>query len=164
MHIRPEQETDIAALRALISAAFATARHASGTEAQIVDALRTTGQLHLSLVAQAEGAVVGHVAFSPVWIEGHAPGWFGLGPVAVLPAHQGRGIGSALIRQGVSMLRNQGAAGCVVLGDPAYYRRFGFVQGALWYPGAPEGCFMQQPFRTTAPDGRVTYAPAFGSA
>lgn len=64
MHIRPEQKADVAALRALISAAFATARHASGTEAQIVDALRTTGQLHLSLVAQAEGAVVGHVAFS----------------------------------------------------------------------------------------------------
>lgn len=162
MIIRPEQPSDVAAIHALTDAAFATAPHASGTEAQIVDDLRAAGHLHLSLVAEQDGRLVGHAALSPVQIAG-AAGWFGLGPVSVAPDHQRAGIGAALIRSGLAQLAATGAAGCVVLGDPAYYRRFGFAPGSLRYPGPPPEYFLQQPFGTPAPDGIVRYAPAFGA-
>ncbi|WP_028031937.1 GNAT family N-acetyltransferase [Gemmobacter nectariphilus] len=163
MDIRNERPTDGAAIRALTTAAFATAPHSSGTEAAIVDALRTGGALHLSLVADEGGAILGHVAFSPVSLTPQAQGWFGLGPISVAPGHQRSGIGSALIRQGLAALRAQGAAGCVVLGDPRYYGRFGFVVGGLRYPGPPAAYFQALAFDGPVPDGLVSYDPAFGA-
>ena len=161
MIIRPELPQDAAAIRALTTSAFATAPHASGTEAQIVDDLRAAGDLHLSLVADQAGRLVGHIAFSPVQIAG-AQGWVGLGPVSVLPDQQRAGIGGALIRAGLAQLKARGVAGCVVLGDPGYYRRFGFATGGLRYPGPPPEYFQQLAFGPDTPAGIVRYAPAFG--
>jgi len=96
------------------------------TEARVIDALRVAGALARSLVATQGGEVVGHVAFSPVTINGEAGDWYGLGPVSVWPDRQRRGIGQALIREGRRRLQGMGAGGCVLLGDPAYHARFGF--------------------------------------
>jgi putative acetyltransferase len=163
MEIRPEAPGDHAAIGAVTGAAFAGAAHASGTEAAIVEALRAAGALTLSLVAVAEGEIVGHAAFSPVMVAGRAVGWFGLGPVSVRPDRQGEGIGSALIRDGLSRLEAAGGRGCVVLGDPAFYRRFGFEQDpGLRYEAAPAEYFLRRVLRGAGPVGRVGYHPAFG--
>src|SRR5690606_20299677 len=111
---------------ALTAAAFAGVPYASGTEPAIIAALRAAGALRLSLVAAEGQELLGHVAFSPVIIGGRDRGWLGLGPLSVRPDRQRRGIGSALVRTGLERLRRDGAGGCVLLGDPAYYRRFGF--------------------------------------
>ena len=105
MIIRTERPLDADAIGSLTSAAFKGMVHSSGTEAAIVDALRREGALALSLVAEKDGLLVGHVAFSPVTIDGKAGGWFGLGPVSVLPAQQRSGTGSALIREGLERLK-----------------------------------------------------------
>lgn len=127
MILRPETASDALAIRALVSAAFHDAPHASGTEADIVDALRKDGALTISLVCTVADEIIGHVAFSPVVVEHGADGWFGLGPVAVQREYRGQGVGRRLIELGLGSLRARGAGGCVVLGDPAYYRRFGFT-------------------------------------
>lgn len=164
MLIRPEQPHDIAAIRQLTADAFAGVEHSDQREPAIIDALRDAGALTLSLVAVEEGGtIVGHVAFSPVTIDGEDLGWFGLGPVSVRPDKQGRGIGAALIRQGLDTLRQEGAAGCVVLGDPNYYRRFGFENDPnLRYPAAPPEYFMRRAFNDAVPRGEVAYHAAFG--
>jgi len=167
MPIRAEQPGDIDAIRALTSEAFATAPHCSGTEAAIVDGLRAAGALTLSLVAVAgdgtEEALLGHVAFSPVTIDGTDRGWFGLGPASVRPDRQRGGIGSALIRDGLRRLREGGAGGCVLLGDPAYYGRFGFAADpALVLEGVPPDYFMRLAFGGEVPVGTVRYHAAFG--
>lgn len=162
MPIRPETPADAAAIAATVSAAFATARHSSGTEAAIVAALRHAGALTLSLVAWDGEAIVGHVAFSPVTIAASEGEWFGLGPVSVLPARQRTGIGGALITEGLAQLQAQAAAGCVILGDPRYYHRFGFASDpALTYGDVPPGLFQRLCFGDITPRGPVAYQPAF---
>ena len=142
--------------------AFAGTAYGSGTEAAIVDALRRDGALSLSLVAEEGGKILGHVAFSPVRAGSVPSGWYGLGPVSVRPDRQGQGIGAALIRDGLARLKSAGAAGCVVLGNPTYYRRFGFVNDpALRLEGVPQDYFMRLLFRGESPEGAVTYHPAF---
>ena len=162
--IRPEQKGDEAAISALTTAAFATAAHSNGTEAVIVERLRDAGELTLSLVATNEaGLLVGHVAFSPVRIADGSENWFGLGPISVLPTCQGQGIGAALIREGLGRLEEHGAAGCVVLGEPAYYGRFGFAHDPmLTYPGPPADYFQRLVLCGDAPSGVVSYSNAFG--
>lgn len=138
MIIRDELPADSGAIRSAIESAFARAPHSSGTEAVIVDTLRARSALTISLVAEKQGDVVGHVAFSPVSVDRKFAGWFGLGPIAVVRREQRRGIGRALIEAGLERLRGMGAHGCVVLGDPTYYSRFGFVRDAnLRFPAAP---------------------------
>ena len=160
--IRDERAGDEAAIRRVTALAFAGAPHSDGTEAEIVERLREGHALAVSLVADDEGAIVGHVAFSPVTIE-ESGGWFGLGPVAVAPVRQHHGIGHALITEGLARLRAQGAKGCVVLGDPAYYARFGFAPDpALTYPGPPPQYFQALRFDATPATGIVRYHPAFG--
>ena len=160
--IRAELPGDAEAIRGIVEAAFADAPHSAGTEPVIVESLRERGELTVSLVALAD-EIVGHVAFSPVRIEDGSPNWIGLGPVAVLPRRQGEGIGAALIRIGIERLRATGAAGCVVLGDPGYYGRFGFTADPrLRYPGPPAEYFQRLVLRGRAPSGVVTYSPAFG--
>jgi putative acetyltransferase len=162
MKIRLEQTGDPAQIRAVTTAAFAETEHASGTEAQIIEGLRQSGDLQLSLVAEDDGAILGHVAFSPVKIAGEECGWVGLGPVSVQPDHQGRGIGRALIDAGLKRLREAGAAGCVVLGDPRYYGRFGFAcSPGLRFTGAPPEYFMALGFAGDLPSGEVSYAAPF---
>ena len=160
--IRAERPGDAAAIEAVTVHAFATAEHASGTEQAIVAALRAAGALSLSLVAEHEGQVVGHIAFSPVSIGGADAGWFGLGPVSVDPAWQRRGIGAQLVQQGLARLRAAGARGCVLLGDPSYYGRFGFrADPALVYPGVPAQYFQALAFTGPMPSGVVAYHLAF---
>lgn len=160
--IRPEQPDDDAAIDAVTREAFANHPHSSHTEQFIVRALRAAGALSLSLVAEREGCVVGHIAFSPVAIADGAQRWFGLGPVSVLPAAQGEGVGRALIEKGLSQLRGQGSAGCVLLGEPAYYCRFGFANDpALTLPGVPQAYFMALRFGPAAARGEVRYHAAF---
>ena len=165
MLIRPEQPEDTDAIRALTTEAFASAPHSSGTEAAIVDGLRAAGALTLSLVAIEGNEIVGHVALSPVTIDGAARGWFGLGPVSVRPGRQRGGTGSELIREGLWRLRENGAGGCVLLGDPAYYGRFGFANDpALVLEGVPPEYFMRLAFGAALPAGTVRYHAAFDGA
>lgn len=162
MDIRCEEAADIEAIRRITRAAFALVEHSSQTEADIVDALRAAGVLTISLVAVEAGAVNGHIAFSPVMIDARDVGWFGLGPVSVHPDRQGRGIGDRLVREGLSRLRDAGAKGCVVLGDPGYYRRFGFENDAtLVLEGVPQEYFMRLAFDGQTPCGRATYHESF---
>jgi putative acetyltransferase len=166
MILRSESPADHRAIRALTKAAFAGAPHASGTEHAIIDGLRDGGQLTLSLVLQSAEGIAGHIAFSPVLIGGQACGWFGLGPLSVAPHHQGQGHGGRLVREGLSrMVRNHGARGCVVLGDPDYYGRFGFAPapGLTLADVLPE-YFLQITLDGATPQGDVSYHPAFTGA
>lgn len=165
VEIRPEGAGDAETIHLVTDAAFRLAAHASGTEAAIVEALREAGALTVSLVATVDGEVVGHVAFSPVTVDGKDPGWFGLGPVSVRPDLHRQGIGGALVREGLERLRSAGAKGCVVLGDPGYYRRFGFGNDpALRYEDAPAEYFMRLSFDGSAPSGAVVFHEAFSAA
>ncbi|MEK1893257.1 MAG: N-acetyltransferase [Rhizobium sp.] len=165
MEIRPEQPSDITAIRQITKAAFAPMEYSGQTEAEIVDALREASALTVSLVAVQDGAVVGHLAFSPVAIDGQDRGWYGLGPVSVRPDRQKEGIGSKLIRDGLSRLADVGARGCVVLGDPGYYTRFGFQNEAnLIFEAAPAEYFMHLAFDGHTPAGKVSYHDGFNAA
>lgn len=166
MQIRDEHPEDAAAITELTAAAFADAPHASGSEACIVAALRQGGALTLSLVATADdGRIVGHAAFSPVQIDRVVGRWYGLGPVSVTPELQRKGIGGALIRRGLDRLAALGAEGCVVLGDPAYYGRFGFVSDpTLTYGGEASRYFQRRVLKGDPPEGDVSYHGAFDVA
>jgi putative acetyltransferase len=162
LRIRDENTLDVEAITALTEAAFRHAPHTSHTEQHIVNALRRAGQLTLSLVAEQGGVVVGHVAVSPVTVSDGTPDWYGLGPISVLPELQGQSIGVSLMHAAMDGLRAHGAAGCVLVGDPAWYTRFGFhpVPG-LVYPGIPPEYFMALPFGKSLPQGTVRYHAAF---
>lgn len=163
MKLRAEEAGDESAISAVVEAAFSGHPHSDGSEVGIVERLRSAGALSVSLVAEDDGRIVGHVTFSPVSIADGTPGWFGLGPVSVLPERQRGGIGGALIRAGLEQLRQAGAAGCVVLGDPAYYTRFGYYHDpALTYPAPMPEAFQQLRLSGAPPKGEVTYHAAFG--
>lgn len=160
--IRPETPADVAVIHAVTAAAFLNAPHTAHTEQFIVDALRNAGVLTLSLVAEEAGIIVGHVAVSPVSIADGTPGWYGLGPISVMPECQGRGIGSLLMRAAMQALRARGASGCTLAGDPAFYTRFGFApEPHLTLPGVPPEYFLVLPFSSAVPSGVVTYHAAF---
>ncbi|PAA26115.1 GNAT family N-acetyltransferase [Pseudomonas fragi] len=162
MTIRNEQPQDIEAINRLTEAAFRNEEYSSHTEHFIVNALRRTGQLSISLVAAEHDEILGHVAISPVSISSGVTGWYGLGPISVRPDRQGKGIGSALMWAALQQLRQQGAAGCVVLGDPAYYGRFGFkAHPGLELPDVPPEYFQALSFTGELPVGVVKYAAAF---
>lgn len=161
---RDERPDDAAAIAALTEIAFRGVPYASGTESGIPARLRAMGALTLSLVAEDGGNLVGHAAFSPAVLDGDA-NWFGLGPVSVTPELQRAGIGSALIRVGLDRLRQAGAPGCVVVGDPNYYRRFGFASApGLSCPGVPEENTMAVSFTDTPPHGEMAFHSAFFDA
>ena len=164
IQIRKEAVTDAAAIESVTVAAFLNAPHTGHTEQFIVNALRNSGQLTISLVADDDGIVIGHVAVSPVTISDGATGWYGLGPISVLPARQGQGIGSQLMGFALTEIRAIGAAGCVVLGDPAYYSRFGFnVEPSLVFPGVPSEYFQAVSFGRPFPCGTVSYHASFAA-
>jgi putative acetyltransferase len=163
MQIRSELPDDAAAISSVITAAFLKAEHSGGNEAQIVNVLRNAEALIVSLVATENNRIVGHVAFSPVTIDGRSDSWFGLGPVAVMPSHQRNGFGSALIEAGLALLRERGARGCVVLGNPEFYGRFGFTADPdLFLAGVPSEYFRRLSFGEERRAGEVKYHPAFG--
>ncbi len=160
--IRSEQPNDIESIAQVTEAAFADMPFSSHTERLIVDGLRTSGALTVSLVATVDGVIVGHVAFSRVTVSGQDVGWFGLGPVSVLPKFQRQGIGSMLIQAGLQKIRELGARGCVLEGSPAYYQRFGFGPCPnLIYADGPAEYFMALSFDGNVPTGNVEYHPAF---
>lgn len=161
-NLRPETPADIPAIFALTEAAFATLEISDHTEQFIVDRLRAAGALTLSLVAERQGHIVGHIAFSPVTISDGTPGWYGLGPVSVAPDLQRQGIGAMLIREGLERLKAMGAKGCYLIGHPGYYGRFGFRnEPGLTFPEAPaEACFALA-FNGVYPQGEVGFNAAF---
>ena len=135
---------------------------ASLTEAQVIEALRADSALAVSLVAERGGEVIGHIAFSRVVVGLAKSGWYGLGPVSVRPDLQRAGIGSALIREGLARLREMRACGCVLMGYPPYYARFGFeLDEAITYCGRPNPALQRLVFAGPAPSGDVEYHPAF---
>jgi putative acetyltransferase len=166
--VRPERLDDVAAIRTLHELAFGGA-----VEAGIVDALRARGKATLSLVAVDGHRVVGHILFSPVTIAsgGKERPALGLGPMAVLPAHQRQGIGSLLVRAGLEACRDAGHGCVVVLGHPTYYPRFGFEPasgcGVAWEHPVPDEAFMLLELRPGVLGSRggvVRYQPEFGGA
>jgi len=162
MKIRNEQVEDIDTITRLTTAAFEHAEHSSHTEQFIVNALRRSKQLTVSLVAVENDQVIGHVAISPVRISSGATGWFGLGPISVWPDRQAQGIGSALMKAALAELKRLGGIGCVVLGEPGYYGRFGFkAHPGLELPGVPQEYFQAQAFVGELPTGSVQYHEAF---
>jgi putative acetyltransferase len=161
--IEPERPGDATVIGQLTTTAFAPMPFSDGDEARVIDALREAGALTISLVAiAADGELVGHIAFSPVRIDGRPGDWYGLGPVSVAPGLQGRGVGSALILDGLDRLRALSAGGCVLLGDPNYYRRFGFVSDPLLtYQGKPNRYFQHLVLGASRRAGDVSFHPAF---
>lgn len=162
MLIRDENAADVDAIRDLTRAAFEPMPFSSNTEARIVDDLRASGDLTISLVAEEHGEVVGHVAFSPVAVDGVHGGWFGLGPISVKPDRQRQGIGKALILRGLDLLRERGAAGCALVGSPEIYGRGGFESdGRLRYADIDPKFVQRIVLRGEAPSGVLKFAPAF---
>ncbi len=160
--VRSERSGDEAAIRRVTAAAFAGNPHSDGSEPAIVDALRANGDLALSLVAESKAQIVGHIAFSPAELSNGEPGWYALGPISVLPEAQGKGVGRALIEAGLGHWRAAGARGLVVVGDPAFYARFGFVSRTpLRVEGPLAPWFLVQAFGEDIPDASASFAPAF---
>jgi putative acetyltransferase len=160
--IRDETPDDFQAITDVTISAFETLEISRHTEQFIIEALRVAGALTISLVAEQEGHVVGHIAFSPVSMSDGTTGWFGLGPVSVLPEFQRQGIGGTLIREGLARLQALGTNGCCLVGHPDYYRQFGFEnpQG-LGHEGVPSEVFFTLAFRGDVPQGTVQFHEAF---
>ncbi len=162
--VRKERATDIDAIGRLTEAAFRDHPHSDHTEQLIIDTLRRCDRLTISLVAVECGAVLGHVALSPVTISSGVARWYGLGPVSALPSRQREGIGSMLVNSALAELKRIGAAGCVVLGDRGFYGRFGFeAHPGLFLPGASAEYFQAISFGAEPPTGSVRYDEAFGA-
>jgi len=161
MLIREERASDDAAIHDLTVRAFRPMSYSDGTEASIIRLLRHSGHLALSLVAEDDGAIIGHVAFSPIAI-GDLDHWFGLGPIAVEPDRQRMGIGSALILTGLDVLKERGAAGIALIGDPAFYNRLGFESdGLLAYKDIDRRYVQRLVFSGPSPKGEIRFADAF---
>ena len=162
MVIRNETPDDIDAITQVTIAAFKTLPISQHTEQFIIEALRTAKALTVSLVAEVNNRVIGHIAFSQVTISDGTPSWFGLGPVSVLPEYQRKGIGKALIEEGLSHLKDLNAKGCCLVGHPEYYKKFGFenVPG-LVHEGVPPEVFFALSFDDHIPQGTVDFHEAF---
>ncbi len=163
--IREEAPGEAAAIHRLNAAAFET-----DAEAKLVDALRAAGALTLSLVAEADGEIVGHIAFSPVVVDsaGRTSQGVGLAPMAVAPAYQRRGIGGRLVGEGLRRLRDAGHRFCVVLGHAEYYPRHGFARasdfGVRWERPVPDDVFFVRelaPGGLAGVSGTARYRPEF---
>ena len=165
MLIRPEHPDDVDAIDRLTTGAFEPQWFSDGSEAPIIRSLRESGDLTLSLVAEDDGDIIGHVAFSPVTIDGSHDGWFGLGPISVRLDRQRQGIGRALVAEGLQRLRDRGARGCALVGDPTIYSRMGFTSdGSLSHMELDRSLVQQVTFSGPAPRGELRFATAFGAA
>ena len=144
--------------------AFRDMPYADGDEQDVIERLRSAGALTISLVAIFEREIVGHIAFSPTNVGDSTHPWFALGPVSVFPTHQRQGIGSSLIERGLSEIRELGALGCILTGNPEYYRRFGFEPSPQNVPeNEPEEFFMLKLLTDAKPTGAFQFHEAFYS-
>ncbi len=160
--IRDETGADAGKITEVTIAAFKTLEISNHTEQFIIEALRAAKALTVSLVAEEDGCIIGHIAFSPVTISDGTQNWYGLGPVSVLPEYQRQGIGKALIREGLSRLKDMNAQGCCLVGHPDYYRKFGFknISGFV-HEGVPQEVFLSLSFDEHIPQGTVTFHEGF---
>jgi putative acetyltransferase len=160
--IRSETDADVSAITEVTVAAFKTLEISNHTEQFIILALRAAKALTISLVAEVDGRVIGHIAFSPLTISDGTRNWYGLGPVSVLPESQRQGMGKALIREGLSRLKDMNAQGCCLVGHPDYYKKFGFKNmHGLELEGVPQEVFFALSFDGHTPQGTVTFHDGF---
>lgn len=166
MLIRDERPDDVSRISQIHFSAFTGhPLHPPGSEPvehRIVEALRASGVLALSLLAEIDGEGVGHVALSPAAVGREAAGWLLLGPIGVLPRFQGRGTGSALVRECLERSRAQAARGVVLVGDTGFYARFGFAAvPGLTYPGVPDRYVLAVRLDGAVPQGEIIAHSAF---
>ena len=160
--MRNETHDDVCTITEVTAAAFKTLEISNHTEQFIIAALRAAKVLSISLVAEMDGRVIGHIAFSPVTMSDGTRNWYGLGPVSVLPAYQRQGIGKALIQEGLSRLKDMNAQGCCLVGHPDYYRQFGFKNTSeLVHEGVPPEVFFALSFDGHTPQGTVAFHEGF---
>jgi len=160
--LREEKTADIDAISEVTIAAFKNLPVSNQTEQFIIKALRSANALTISLVAEIDDRVVGHIAFSPVVISDGTKDWYGLGPISVLPEYQKQGIGKSLVNRGLSLLREMGGQGCALVGDPNYYKRFGFKNyPKLVHEGIPQEVFLALPLHEKVPHGTVEFHESF---
>ena len=162
MIIRNESISDIEAISKVTIAAFQNLAISNHTEQFIINALRDANVLTISLVAEVDGKLVGHIAFSPIAISDGSLNWYGLGPISVLPKYQKQGIGKSLVLKGLSVLKDLGGQGCALVGDPEYYQRFGFrnIPGLI-HDGIPQEVFLALSFDKKIPQGTVVFHKGF---
>jgi putative acetyltransferase len=165
MIIRPEVDLDVESIDRITKAAFTGKSYSDQTEHLVIRRLRKAGALSLSLVAEQDGSLIGHIAFSRVTIDGEKTDWFGIGPVSVMPAMQMQGVGSRLVTEGLSAIRAIGACGCVLEGSPEFYGRFGFKNElGLIYDGTDDQkYFLALAFGDSLPKGKVEFHQAFST-
>lgn len=166
MLIKDEQPNDSNRITNIQYAAFkGHPMHAPGaepTEHIIVERLRASKALALSLLAEEGGEAVGHIAISPATIGNSTSGWYLLGPVGVVPAHQGHGIGSCLIRETLQRMKDKGAEGIVLVGEPKFYNQFGFKNvPTITYSGVPDQYVLALSFTDNEPEGEIVAHDAF---
>ena len=160
--IRNEMDDDVSTITEVTIAAFKTLAISNHTEQFIIEALRAADALTASLVAEVNGRVTGHIAFSPVTISDGTPNWYGLGPVSVLPEYQRQGIGKALIWEGLSRLKDLNVRGCCLVGHPDYYKKFGFKNiSGLMHEGVPQEVFFALSFDGHTPQGTAVFHEGF---
>ena len=159
---REERPGDEAAIHDLVRRAFIGRPYADGDEQDVIDRLRADGDLLLSLVAEHDGTIIGQITFSPALLANGDEGWVVLGPVAIDPAHQGKGLGRALIQAGEAIMQARGALGITVLGNPAIYGRFGYAQNTpMWLAGELGWAFQVKSLGGPIPAAEQRYVRAF---
>lgn len=161
--IREETEADFTQITDVIDQAFKGKPYAGGDESAVVLRLREARALSLALVAERMGEFAGHIAFSPVTADDGSADWYALGPVAVYPKFQSKGIGAQLIEAGLAKIKNRGAAGCMLTGNPEYYRRFGFEFSERHCPvnETPEFFMIKRLSDVALPSSRLSFHRAF---
>lgn len=162
LEVRFETAADIAGIHRLTELAFRGRPYADGDEQEVIDRLRDSGALTISLVGYEAEQLVGQITFSPAEITDSSEPWFALGPVSVTPNRQGDGIGARLIAAGIAELEKLGALGCILTGNPSYYQRFGFEAAPNSVPtNEPAEFFMLKLLAGPKPNGRFSFHPAF---
>jgi putative acetyltransferase len=160
--IRAEQPGDEAAIRAMVTRAFTGHPYSDGDEPDVIDRLRADRELALSLVAVEGETIIGQITYSRAILMNGEEGWYVLGPVAVDPDHQGKGVGRALIGAGEAAMRARGAKGLTVLGDPEIYARFGFATDTpMWLEGELGWAFQVKSLGAAIPACEQRYVAAF---
>lgn len=164
MIIRNETESDIEVIFEITKSAFENHPFSNNTEQFIIKALRAADALTVSLVAEIDGKLIGHIAFSPVTISDGSDNWYGLGPISVLPDYQKQGVGKSLINEGIRLLKELGGQGCILVGEPNFYERFGFRSPReLIHEGVPQENLLALAFGKKMAQGVVTFHQGFSA-